>query len=109
MLSGENNRGLSNNDYDGSKNVYKTMNSRPFKLQRVYLDPPPICRMQAIFARVELIQTLSRFTKRKENSSSYVHVLHKTLVSRRSRPVDVKEILILKSVIPVQNCCFACS
>ena len=39
VLSGENNRGLSNNDYDGSKNVYKTMNSRPFKLQRVYLDP----------------------------------------------------------------------
>ena len=34
------------------------------------------------------------FKKRKENLSSYVHVLHKTShweVSRRSRAVDVKE------------------
>ena len=29
-------------------------------------------------SRVEFIRTLSRFKKRKENSSSYVHVLHKT-------------------------------
>ena len=37
---------------------------------------------------------LFRFKKRKENSSSYVHVLHKTAnweVSRRIRAVDVKE------------------
>ena len=50
--------------------------------------------MQATFPGVEFLRTLSRFKKRKGNSSSYVHGLHKTShweVSRRSRAVDVKE------------------
>ena len=41
-----------------------------------------------------IFELLFRFKKRKENSSSYVPVLHKTShkeVSRRSRAVDVKE------------------
>ena len=40
------------------------------------------------------LRILFRFKKRKENSSSYVHVRHKTAnweVSRRIRAVDVKE------------------
>ena len=44
---------------------------RAFRVYRVYLDP-------LYMSRVEFIRTLSRFKKRKENSSSYVHVLHKT-------------------------------
>ena len=30
---------LSNNDDDGSENMTKNMNLRPFKLYRVYLEP----------------------------------------------------------------------
>ena len=40
------------------------------------------------------LRILFRFKKRKENSSSYVHVLHKAAnweISRRIRAVDVKE------------------
>ena len=37
-----------------------------------------ICQMQATFPGVEFLRILFRFKKRKENSSSYVHVLHKT-------------------------------
>ena len=50
--------------------------------------------MQATFPGVEFLRILFRLKKRKENSSSYVHVLHKTSnkeVSRRSRAVDVKD------------------
>ena len=50
--------------------------------------------MQATFPGVEFLRILFKFKKRNENSSSYVHVLHKTSnqeVSRRSRAVDVKE------------------
>ena len=51
--------------------------------------------MEAMFAGVEFSRTLSRFIKRKGNSSCYVHILYKTShwrVSRRSRAVDVKGI-----------------
>ena len=41
-------------------------------------------------SRVEFIRTLSRFKKRKENSSSYVHVLHKT---------SHEEVLCLKAML----------
>ena len=34
--------------------------------------------MQVTFPRVELLRILFKFKKKKENSSSYVHVLHKT-------------------------------
>ena len=37
-----------------------------------------ICQMQATFTGVEFLRILFRFKKRKENSSSYVHVPHKT-------------------------------
>ena len=37
-----------------------------------------ICQLWAIFPGVEFLRTLSMFKKRKEDSSSYVHVLHKT-------------------------------
>ena len=67
----------SNDDDEGSENVTKKRNLRPFKPYRVYLDRL-ICQMWAIFHGVEFLRTLSRFKKRKENSSSYVHVLHKT-------------------------------
>ena len=36
-----------------------------------------ICQMQATFPGVEFLRILFGFKKRKENSSSYVHVLHK--------------------------------
>ena len=70
---------LSNDDDDdgGSENVAKKMNLSSFKLNRVYLDPIK-CQMQATFPGVELLRILLRFKKRKEDSSSYVHVLHKT-------------------------------
>ena len=51
--------------------------------------------MQATFPGIEFLRILFKLKKRKESSSSYVHVLHKTSnqeVSRRSRAVDVKEI-----------------
>ena len=50
--------------------------------------------MQATFPRVEFLSILFKFKKKKENSSLYVHVLHKTSnqeVSRRTRAVDVKK------------------
>ena len=75
------------------KTSVKKMNLRSFKLNRVYLARS-ICQMQATFPGVEFLRILFRFKKMKENSSSYVHVLHKTLnleVSRRSRALDVKE------------------
>ena len=53
-----------------------------------------ICQIQVTFPGVEFLRILFKFKKRKENSLSYVHVLHKTSnkdVSRRSRGVDVKE------------------
>ena len=37
-----------------------------------------MCQMWAIFPGVEFLRTLSRFKKRKRNSSRYVYVLHKT-------------------------------
>ena len=50
--------------------------------------------MQETFPGIEFLTILFKFKKRKENSSSYVYVLHKTSskeVSRRSRAVNVKE------------------
>ena len=87
-------------------------------LNRVYLDPIK-CQMQATFPGVEFLRILLRFKKRKEDSLSYFHVLHKTWnweVSRRIRAVDVKEmykkawctcravVLIIKT-IAFLSCC----
>ena len=46
-------------------------------LNRVF-GPAQYVKMQATFPEVEFLRILFRFKKRKENSSSYVHVLHKT-------------------------------
>ena len=69
--------GTLSDDDDGSENVAKKMNLSSFKLNRVYLDPIK-CQMQATFPGVEFLRILCGFKKRKEDSSSYVHVLHKT-------------------------------
>ena len=68
---------LSKDDDDGSGNVGKKMNLRSFKLNGVF-GPAQYVKMQATFVKVEFLRILFRFKKRKENSSSYVHVLHKT-------------------------------
>ena len=39
---------------------------------------PSICQMQATFPGVKFLRILFRFKNRKENSSPFVHVLHKT-------------------------------
>ena len=69
--------GTLSDDDDGCENVAKKMNLSSFKLNRVYLDPIK-CQMQATFPGVECLRILCGFKKRKEDSSSYVHVLHKT-------------------------------
>ena len=55
----------------------KKRNLRSIKLNRVYLDPLKML-MQETFPEDEFLRILFKFKKRKENSSSYVHVLHKT-------------------------------
>ena len=85
---------LSNDDDDDSaKNVTKKMNLRSFKLSQVYMDPLNM-PSAGDFSWSWILKILFKFKNRKENSSSYVHVLHKTSnqeVSRRSRAMDVKE------------------
>ena len=58
---------LSKDVDDGSENVgiVKKMNLRSFK-----------CRRQETFPGIEFLRILFRLKKRKENSSSHVHVLH---------------------------------
>ena len=53
------------------------MNLRSFKVNRAF-GPAQYVKMQATFPEVEFLTTLFRFKKRKQNSSSYVPVLHKT-------------------------------
>ena len=62
--------GTLSND-DGSENVGKKMNFASIWTRS-------ICQMQATFPGVEFLSILFKFKKRKENSSFYVHVLHKT-------------------------------
>ena len=66
------------------------------------------------FSRIEsnsFEKTLSRFKKRKDKSSSYIHVLHKTTHYERFHVVEScggRQINVLKRVIHVQSqCCFA--
>ena len=83
------------------------MNLRSFKLNRVYLDPLNMSNA-GDFPGVELLRILFKFKKRKENSSWYVHVLHKTSnqeVSRR-RSCGGGQRNVLTSVMHVQSCCF---
>ena len=60
-------------DDDDSENVCKKIN---YLIASIWTCS--ICQMQATFPGVEFLRLLLRFKKRKENSSSYVHVLHKT-------------------------------
>ena len=57
------------------------MNLRSFKVNRAF-GPAQYVKMQATFPEVEFLRILFRFKKRKENSSSHVHVLHKTAIRR---------------------------
>ena len=86
---------------NGSQDVGKKMNLRSFKLNRVdltYLNPLNMSN-EGDFSwcwilNEILILNVIRLKKRKENSSSYVHILHKTAnseVSRRSCAMDVEE------------------
>ena len=71
----------SKDDDDGSENVGEKMSSRSFKLNRSIWTRSKY-QMQATFPGVEFLRILFRFKKRKENSSSHVHVLHKTAIRR---------------------------
>ena len=68
---------LSKDDDDGSKNAGKKWICVLSNLI-ASIWTRSICQMQATFPGVEFLRILFRFKKRKENSSSYVHVLHKT-------------------------------
>ena len=57
--------------------ILETLSDDDDGSEKVYLDPIK-CQMQATFPGVEFLRILLRFKKRKEDSSSYVHVLHKT-------------------------------
>ena len=72
---------------DGGGNVTLKINSRFFKLFRVYSSSPEMLKW-ANFPGVDFLGTTLKFRKRKKNSSSLVYVLHKTwnsAFSRRSR------------------------
>ena len=69
-----------------------------------------ICQMQATFPGVELVRILFNFKKRKENSSSYVHVLRKrqirTFRSRaKKRDARALNLLFLEVVVIVVLVC----
>ena len=68
---------LNKDDDHGSENVGK---KRICVLSNLFASTwtRSIRQMQATFPGVEFLRILVRFKKRKENSSSYVHVLHKT-------------------------------
>ena len=85
---------LSDYDDNGSENIAKKMNFRPFKLYRVHLEPLNSSNV-GDFSWNWILKGFTHVQIKKGNFfSSYVHVLHKTCyweVSRRSRAVDVKE------------------
>ena len=69
-----------------------------------------ICQMQATSPGVELVRILFNFKKRKENSSSYVHVLRKrqirTFRSRaKKRDARALNLLFLEVVVIVVLVC----
>ena len=68
---------LNKDDDDGSEKVGKNVNLGSFKLIASGWTRS-ICQMQATFPGVEFLRILFKFKKRKENSSSYVYVLHET-------------------------------
>ena len=69
---------LSKDDDDGSENVGNKMNLRAFRLNGVYLDPVNLSN-EGDFSWSWILKDFIHVQKlRKENSSSYVHVVHKT-------------------------------
>ena len=68
-------RTLCNDDNDGSENVAKKKNLSNL-IASIWTRS--ICQMQSTFPGVEFLTILFKLKKRKESSSSYVHVLHKT-------------------------------
>ena len=69
---------ISNDDDDGIDNVAKIIWICVLSNFIASIWTRSICQMQATFPGVEFLRVLLRFKKRKENLSSYVHVLHKT-------------------------------
>ena len=69
---------LSKVDDDGSENLGNKMNLRAFRLNRVYLDPVNLSNAGDFSWSWILKDFIHAQKLRKENSSSYVHVVHKT-------------------------------
>ena len=70
--------------------------SNVFQINRVYLDPLNMSNA-GNFSWKCILKDFIQVQKGKENSSSYVNVLHKTSnqeVWRRSRAVDVKQMYL---------------
>ena len=79
------------------------MNLRPFKLNRVYLDPLNISKA-GDFSWIWILKDFIQVQKEDGKSSSYVDVHRKTAnweVSRRSRAVDVEEMCLNVDVVVV--------
>ena len=70
------NRELKQRDDDGSENVAEKMNLRPFKLFCVFLNPFNLSSI-GDFSWSWILKDFIQVPKKKEISSSYVHVLHK--------------------------------
>ena len=64
-------------DDDGSEKVTLKMNSRFFNFS-AFIPIRLKCKMQANFPGVDFMRTALMFRKKKKNSSSLVHLLHKT-------------------------------
>ena len=76
---------LESNVGEFSDNVAKN-EFTSFQTYSRLFGPRSICQVKAIFPGVEFLRTqISRFKERKENSSTYVHVLHKTKKRCRCR------------------------
>ena len=69
---------LSNKDDNSSENIAKKIiDLRPFKLFRAYLEQLNLSNV-GDFSWSWILKDFIQFKKRKDNSSSYVHVLHKS-------------------------------
>ena len=73
-------------------------------LSRLF-GPALFVKCKSFFPRVEFLRSLSRF--KKESSSSYVHVLHKTFIYFHVVVVQWTSKKYTQRVLYVQSCCFA--
>ena len=69
---------LSNDDVDGSENHAKKNEFASFQTLSRLFGPTQFVKCGQFLLDLNSSRALSNFEKRKENSSSYVHVLHKT-------------------------------